>query len=69
MYNLKNFKKMETLKFQVDGYLEGGFPVEEEDIETITELDYYDRLINFIEEGNEKQALNLVNKNLSASYY
>ena len=59
---------METLKFQVDGYLEGGFPVEEEDIETITELDYYDRLINFIEEGNEKEALNLVNKNLSAEF-
>ena len=44
---------MDTIKFQVDGYLEGGFPIEEEDIETITELDYYDKLIKFIEDGNE----------------
>ena len=43
---------MVTIKFQVDGYLEGGFPIEEEDIETITELDYYDKLIKFIEDGN-----------------
>ena len=31
---------MSTIKFQVDGYLEGGFPVDEEDIETIIELYY-----------------------------
>ena len=68
MYNFKNFQKMDTFKFQVDGYLEGGFPVEEEDIETITELDYYVELINLIEEGNEKEALNLVNKNLSGEF-
>ena len=25
---------MDRIRFQVDGYLEGGFPIEEEDIET-----------------------------------
>ena len=50
---------MDRIKFQVDGYLEGGFPIEEDDIETITELDCYEELIGFIEEGNEKEALNL----------
>ena len=58
---------MVTIKFQIDGYLEGGFPIEEEDIETITELDYYEELIKFIEDGNEKEVLNLVNQNLEAS--
>ena len=59
---------MSNIKFQVDGYLEGGFPLEEEDIETITELDYYEELIDLIEEENEKEAMNLVNKNLEAEF-
>ena len=59
---------MNNIKFQVDGYLEGGFPIEEEDIETITELDYYEELIKFIEDGNEKEVLNLVNQNLEAEF-
>ena len=59
---------MDTIKFKVDGYLEGGFPVEEEDIETITELDYYEELIKLIENGNEKEASNLVNQNLEAEF-
>ena len=59
---------MERIKFKVDGYLEGGSPIEEEDIETITELDCYKELIGFIEEGNEKEALNLVNQNLDAEF-
>ena len=59
---------MDRIKFQVDGYLEGGFPIEEDDIETITELDCYEELIGFIEEGNEKEALNLVNQNLDAEF-
>ena len=59
---------MDRIKFQVDGYLEGGFPIEEDDIETIIELDCYEELIGFIEEGNEKEALNLVNQNLDAEF-
>ena len=59
---------MSTIKFQIDGYLEGGFPLEEEDIETITELDCYEELIDFIQEGNEKEAINLVNKYLEAEF-
>ena len=59
---------MGTIKFQVDGYLKGGFPVEDEDIETIIELDYYAELIKLIEEGNEEKALNLVNQNLDAEF-
>jgi len=59
---------MNRIKFQVDGYLEGGLPIEEEDIEIITELDCYEGLIGFIEEGNEKEALNLVNQNLDAEF-
>ena len=59
---------MSTIKFQVDGYLKGGFPVEDEDIETIIELDYYEELIKLIEEGNEEKALNLVNQNLDAEF-
>ena len=59
---------MSTIKFQIDGYLEGGFPLEEEDIEIITELDCYEELIDFIQEGNEKEAINLVNKYLEAEF-
>ena len=59
---------MSAIKFQVDGYLESGFPVEEEDIETIIELEYYEELIELIEEGNEEKAINLVNQNLDAEF-
>ena len=59
---------MRAIKFQVDGYLESGFPVEEEDIETIIELEYYEELIELIEEGNEEKAINLVNQNLDAEF-
>ena len=59
---------MQSIKFQVDGYLEGGFPLEEEDIETIIELDYYDQLIKLIETGNSKEAINLVSDNLDAEF-
>lgn len=59
---------MENITFQVDGYLEGGFPVEEEDIKTITELDYYDLLIGFIENGKSEEAINLLNENLDAEF-
>ena len=59
---------MSTIKFQVDGYLEGGFPVEEEDIETIIELEYYEELIKFIEDGNDEKAINLVKQNLDAEF-
>ena len=59
---------MSAIKFQVDGYLEGGFPVEEEDIETIIQLEYYEELIELIEEGNEGKAINLVNQNLDAEF-
>ncbi len=55
MYNLKKIFEMDRIKFEFDGRLEGGFPIEEEDIETITELDFYDQLIDFIEERNEKE--------------
>ena len=44
---------MDRIKFQVDGYLVGGLQIEEEDIETITDLDCYEELISFIEEGNK----------------
>ena len=59
---------MDNIKFQVDGYLEGGFPVEEEDIETIIELDYYDQLIDLFEIGNFEEIINLVNENLDAEF-
>ena len=59
---------MENIKFQVDGYLEGGFPVEEEDIERLTELDYYEQLISLIESCNTEEAINLVNENLDAEF-
>jgi len=59
---------MESIKFQVNGYLEGGFPIEKVDIETITQLDYYGQLINLIERGSIEEAINLVNKNLDAEF-
>ena len=59
---------MDRIKFAFDGRLEDGFPIEEEDIEIITELDLYDQLIDFIEVGNEKEALNLANQNLEAEF-
>ena len=48
---------MGAIKFQL-WYLESGFPVEEEDIETIIELEYEE--LELIE-GNEK-AKNLINQ-------
>ena len=59
---------MATIKFQVDGYLESGFPVEEEDVETIIELEYYEELIKLIEDGNDSKAINLINQNLDAEF-
>ena len=59
---------MENIKFEVDGYLEGGLPLEEEDIETIIELDYYDQLIDLIETGNDQEAINLVKENIDAEF-
>ena len=59
---------MEDIKFEVDGYLEGGFPIEETDIETIIELGYYDQLINLIETGNSEEAINLVNEKIDAEF-
>ena len=59
---------MKNIQFQVDGYLKDGFPVEEEDIETIIELEYYQELIKFIEDGNDKKAINLVKQNLDAEF-
>ena len=59
---------MQSIKFQVDGYLEGGFPLEEEDIETIIELDYYDQLIDLIKTGNDQEAINLVKENVDAEF-
>ena len=59
---------MKNIQFQVDGYLEGGFPVEEEDIETIIELVYYDQLIDLIETGNDQEAINLVKENIDAEF-
>ena len=59
---------MNTIKFQVDGYLENGFPVDEEDIENIIEQEYYDELIKLIEKGHDEKAINLVNKNLDAEF-
>ena len=59
---------MKNIQFQVDGYLEGGFPLEEEDIETITELAYYDQLIDLIENGNFEEVINLVNEKLDAEF-
>ena len=59
---------MKNIQFQVDGYLEGGFPLEEEDIETIIELAYYDQLIDLIENGNVEEVINLVNEKLDAEF-
>tara|TARA_B100001989_G_scaffold177863_1_gene128777 strand:+ start:255 stop:803 length:549 start_codon:yes stop_codon:yes gene_type:complete len=59
---------MKNIQFQVDGYLEGGFPLEEEDIETIIELAYYDQLIDLIENGNFEEVINLVNEKLDAEF-
>ena len=59
---------MDRIKFQVDGYLKGGFPIEEDDIETITKLDFYEELIGYIEEGNDKEAASLSNQNLDAEF-
>ena len=59
---------MRAIKFQVDGYLESGSPVEEEDVETIIELEYYEELIKLIEDGNDSKAINLVNQNLDAEF-
>ena len=59
---------MDRIKFEFDGRLVSSFPIDEEDIEIITELDIYNQLIDFIEVGNEKEALNLANKNLEAEF-
>ena len=46
------------IKFRLDGFLKGGFPIDEEAIEIISELYYYDEVLELISSGDSKSAKN-----------
>ena len=48
-----------NIKLKLEGYLKGGYPVNEEDIDMISELDFYDELIDLISNSEEEEAIDL----------
>ena len=57
-----------NIKLKLEGYLKGGYPVDEEDIDMISELDFYGELIDLISNSKEIEAIDLASKNFSADY-
>ena len=57
-----------NIKLKLEGYLKGGYPVFEEDIDMISELDFYDELIDLISNSEEEKAIDLASKNFTADY-
>ena len=47
-----------NIKLKLEGYLKGGYPVNEEDIDMISELDFYGELIDLISNSEEEGARN-----------
>ena len=47
-----------NIKLKLEGYLKGGYPVDEEDIDMISALDFYDELIDLISNSEEEGARN-----------
>ena len=56
------------IKFRLDGFLKGGFPTDEEAIEIISELDYYDEVIELISSGDSESAKKLLEGNFEAEF-
>ena len=56
------------IKFRLDGFLKGGFPTDEEAIEIISELDYYDEVIELISSGDSESAKKLLEENFEAEF-
>ena len=56
------------IKFRLDGFLKGGFPIDEEAIEIISELDYYYELIELISSGDIESAKKLLEGNFEAEF-
>ena len=56
------------IKFRLDGFLKGGFPIDEEAIEIISELDYYDEVIELISSGDSESAKKLLEGNFEAEF-
>ena len=48
-----------NIKLKLEGYLKGGYPVNEEDIDMISELDFYGELIDLISNSEEEKAIDL----------
>ena len=57
-----------NIKLKLEGYLKGGYPVNEEDIDMISELDFYGELIDLISNSEEEKAIDLASKNFTADY-
>ena len=57
-----------NIKLKLEGYLKGGYPVNDEDIDMISELDFYDELIDLILNCKEEEAIDLASKNFTADY-
>ena len=57
-----------NIKLKLEGYLKGGYPVNEEDIDMISELDFYGELIDLISNSEEEEAIDLASKNFTADY-
>ena len=57
------------IKFRLDGFLKGGFPIDEEAIEIISELDYYDEVIELISSGDSESAKKLLEGNFKQNSF
>ena len=56
------------IKFRLDGFLKGAFPIDEEAIEIISELDYYEEVIELISSGDSESAKKLLEGNFEAEF-
>ena len=56
------------IKLKLESYLKGGYPIEEA-IKIISELDFYDELIDLISKSKKEKAIDLATKNFVAYYH
>jgi len=57
-----------NIKLKFEGYLKGGYPIDEEAIDLILELDFYNDLIDLISNNKDKEAIDLASKYFEAEY-
>ena len=57
-----------NIKLKLESYLKGGYPVNE-DIDMISKLDFYDKLIDLISKSKKEEAIDLSTKNFGGYYH